>query len=59
MVCLLSMKINPQQLAYLLSKSDNDCAYHMTMATKINTPWIFFPIKNTKINPRNLIHVWH
>ena len=27
----------------------NDCTYHATMATKINTPRIFLPTKNTKI----------
>ena len=30
---------------------DKDCTNHATMATKINTPRIFLPTKNTKILP--------
>ena len=35
----------------MLSILDNDCAYHSAMATKINTPRILLPTKNTKILP--------
>ena len=45
---------NKSTITSILSKSNNDCTCCVTLATKINTPQIFLPIK---INPRILIHV--
>ena len=36
---------NKSTIASILRKSD-DYTYHATMATKINTPQIFLPLKN-------------
>ena len=51
--CLLSTKINPQQLIYLANLTTIVATYQVAMATKINTHEISCQIK-TQINPQNL-----